>query len=431
MAEFVPFCGYRFDPAVAGDLGSVIAPPYDVIDGALRGMLYRQSEHNIARLTHADRLPGDRPYETAAKLWSEWRAGGVVKRDQQPSFYVYEQLFQAHGRNFSRMALLGLVRLKPADQSILPHEDTLTGPRVDRLDLLRATRTNFGPVFGLCPNGGSRLAGLLAEVKSQPCLVQATDRERNLHNLWTVSDPEFVRQVQEVMAGTEILIADGHHRLETAVAYAAENPNWPAAQYRLIALVNMADPGLLILPIHRCVKKVADFAPREFLERLRRHFDVRTYPGERPAVRNAVRDAMAEQRREGRHAIGLFLGDGNHYMLMLRREESLDELKGRSLAWRTLDVTILHYLILEKDLGITEERLRAESNIEYVHDFPHNLLAAAERVSSGQCQALFLLNPTPVDEVLAVARQHERMPQKTTFFYPKLYTGMVFYCMEG
>ncbi|MDK1032236.1 MAG: hypothetical protein QGD94_09535, partial [Planctomycetia bacterium] len=177
-------------------------------------------------------------------------------------------------------------------------------------------------------------------------------------------------------------------------------------------------------------KGLQDFAPEAFLAAIRKKFEIRSDPGESPAVRAAVLDAIRGHQAAGRHAFGLYMGNGNHHVLLLRAENRMHDVQGHSDAWCRLDVTILHHLILEELLGITPERLQVESSVEYVQDFPHAIQEAADRVRSRECQALFLLNPTRVEEVQAVARNRDRMPQKTTFFYPKVYTGLVFYCMD-
>jgi uncharacterized protein (DUF1015 family) len=434
MAEINPFRGYRFDPSVAGEMSRVIAPPYDVIDADLRDILFRLSAYNISRVTRADRIensPTGNPYSAAGDLWAEWRRQGVVKQDAEPALYVYEQVFEVHGRRLSRTALTAALKLEEPGGGVLPHESTLAGPRADRLELMRATRTQFGQVFGLYADPSGAVNGMLGEVKKRRPLVQASDRQDLLHRLWAETDPALIGRLQNEMREKEILIADGHHRYETSLAYRKEHPELASANLRMMSLVNMADSGLVILPIHRLVKNVQGFKPQAFLSELRRAFEIKMYPGDIAAVRGAVLDAVREQQGQGRHAFGLYMGDGAHRVIILRSDSLMDAGDGHSEAWRRLDVPILHRLILEKIMGITAERVQGEANIEYIQDFPHALDTAADRVRAGECQALFLLNPTRVEEVQAVVRNRERMPQKSTFFYPKMYTGMVFYCMDG
>ncbi len=430
MADIIPFRGTRYVPGTAGDVGRLISPPYDVIDANLREVLFHQSEYNIARIIKADRGSDDAPYAGAADTWQAWRRAGVVAPDDRPAFYVYEQCFELHGRKFSRTGLIALVRLTSLGEGVLPHESTLSGPRADRLELLRATRTNFGQVFALYPDPENHVDQLLDEVKQDRPAGQTADRQQQLHRLWAISDPERIERIQALMRDKRLLIADGHHRYETALAYRAENPDWPPAQYRMMDLVNTANVGLVVLPTHRLVKNVAEFDPEKLLARLRKHFDVRAYPGDSHAVRSAVVEAIENRQRQGGHAFALCLGDGRHYELVLRDASAMDDVADRSDAWKQLDVTILHHLILERILGITSEQIQAQTHIEYIQDFDHAIRAAAERVHAGQAQALFLINPTRIEDVLAVAENGERMPQKSTFFYPKVYSGLVFNCLD-
>ena len=197
----------------------------------------------------------------------------------------------------------------------------------------------------------------------------------------------------------------------------------------MMALVNTANVGLVVLPTHRLLKNLTRFAPADFLSRLRRYFDVRPYPGRTRAVRTALLDTMQNHQNEGRHAFGLCLSDGNHYILLLRNARAMDNVADHSSPWRRLDVAILHHLILETILEITQEQIEQQACVEYVQDFPHTIAAAAQHVQSGRCHALLLLNPTRIDDVLAVVRNNDRLPQKSTFFYPKVYTGLVFNCL--
>jgi len=430
MTEIIPFHGTRFNAATAGEIGRLIAPPYDVINPTLREALYHQSEYNIARITKAERAPGAAPYEPAAGIWRAWRQAGVVTRDPVAGFYVYEQFFRVHDQALSRTALIALVRIRQPGDGILPHENTLAGPRADRLELLRATRTHFGLVFGIYADPPAGVDALLDPVKTTHPLAHASDRENQLHRLWAITAPDEIAEIRRLVQEKEILIADGHHRYETALNYRNEHPEDPAAQYVMIALVNASHSGLVVLPTHRLVKGTPGFHPGRFLVGLHRNFNVRTYPGDSAAVRAAVLNALRAYHERGEHVFGAYLGDGNHYILSLRGLDRMNGVSDRSEAWRRLDVAILHSLILEDALRITPEAIQKQEQIEYVQDFPHTLQDAAEQVQRGKAQALFLLNPTPVDEVLAVAHHGERMPQKSTFFYPKVYTGMVMDCLD-
>ena len=430
MAQVLPFQAYRYSASLGEEMSRLIAPPYDVIDPALRDTLYRLSEHNIARITRADRREdAGNPYADAGALWEQWRGQRVVERDARPALYVYEQHFEVHGQRYARTAVIGRVQLAKPGEGVMPHENTLLGPRMDRLELTRATNTQFGLIFGLYDDAQGAVDRALEAVRADRPLVHAVDGQDLLHRMWALTDPAAIAQVQQVIAHRDILIADGHHRYETCLAFQKEHPEWPATGYAMMALVNMTSPGLVILPIHRCIKGLANFDLDAFLTAIRKDFHVQAYPGDTSGVRAAVIDETRRLQAQGRHALGLFTADGVHRILTLRDTSALDAIEGHSTAWRRLDVTVLHRLILER-LGITAERLQAESNVEYVQDYSHAINDAADRVTSGKCQMLFLLNPTRAEEVQEVARHNERMPQKSTFFFPKMYSGLVFYRMD-
>ncbi len=430
MADIIPFRGTRYDPAIVGEIGKAISPPYDVIDETMRDMLFDLSEHNIARIIKADKAEVGDPYASAGALWRSWREQGAVRRDQAPSIYVYEQNFETHGHKFSRTGMIGLVKLESLGNGVLPHEKTLSAPRADRLELLRATETNLGLVFALYPDAENHIDALLEQAKTDAPIIQVPDRDNQLHRLWAITDSDALNDIRETMLGRELLIADGHHRYETALAYSREHPDWEAARYRMMALVNTANVGLVVLPTHRLVKNLPNFNREAFFAGLRRRFDIHPYPGESQAVRAAVFDIIRNHQNKGRHAFGLCMGDGKHYVLVLRSLPAMVDVTDHSEEWRQLDVAILHHCILENVMGITPEQVEQQIHVEYVQDFTHTIKEAAERVRAGSCQAFFLLNPTRIDEVIAVARRHERMPQKSTFFYPKVYSGLVHYCLE-
>jgi len=430
MAHIIPFRAGRFDPAVAGELGKLIAPPYDVISIPMRDALIHASEYNVARITRADREPTGTPYAQTARLWKSWHEQGVVRHDPTPAIYVYDQLFELSGRKFSRTGMITLARLEKLGDGILPHEHTFAAPRADRLELLRATKTQFGLVFALYPDPENRVDAILEQAKTAPPLLQTADRDNQLHRLWAITDPPVIARLQEIMHPKRLLIADGHHRYETALAFQNENPHWEPANYRMMVLVNTANVGLVVLPTHRLVKGLPNFDREDFFARLRKDFDIRPYPGHSRPVRAAVISAIRAQQERGKHAFGLILSGGKHYILILRSIRSMDNVPNRSEAWRKLDVAILHHLVLEGALHITPAQIEQEACVEYIQDFPQPIKQAADRIRSGDAQACFLLNPTRIEDVLDVAQNGERLPQKSTFFHPKVYSGLVFNCLE-
>jgi len=425
MSQIAAFRGVRFDLQQVGDLGHVISPPYDVIDADLRARLFDRSAFNIARIIKADPDAGGpeaQPYTAAGALFEQWVADGVLRQDPEPAVYVYEQQFDLAGKRLARTGMVALVRLEEFGKGVMPHERTFSGPKADRLNLLRATRAHFGQIFSLYPDAEGTVDRLLEQAKTAPPLGETTDAEGVTHRLWAITEASTIQEVQQAMAEKALFIADGHHRYETALNYSKERPESESAKYCMMTLVNMANEGLLILPTHRLVRNVADFDPGRLLDAAREHFDVTLFGGSDDQARAEMLEALGQA---GEHAFGLYMNDGNHYLLVLRDPQAMDTVADRSETWRRLDATILHTLVLERILGIGSEELAAESNVEYIKDIGPAIDQSVTKVEREGCQAVFFMNATRADQVEAVARAGEKMPQKSTFFYPKVYTGLV------
>lgn len=416
-----PFCAVRYDPAVAGDPGRLISPPYDVIDEQCREELFARSEFNVARVIRADASDG---YAAAAKTARQWLASGVLKRDASPALYVYEQRFQAHGRELRRTGIVGLVGLEE-DGGVMPHERTLSSPRADRLNLLRATRMTFGQVFALFRDEEGASDQVLDRAKESAPLLDAEADELG-HKVWALTDSTAVRALQKVLDPKRLLIADGHHRWETARAFMAERPDLPGARFRMMTLVNMASPDLAILPFHRVLKGVQGYSAEALLKSIEGDFCVTAF-GEGVAARRRMAAAMRSARGEGRPCVGLYPGDRLYRVAALKDESAL---AGERPALARLDVTVLHRLILEKALGVCAEAQEAGANLIYLKDIEGDPAEAAALVDRGEGQAAFFLNPCTPEDVEAVALAGERMPQKATFFYPKVYSGVVMHDLE-
>ena len=424
MVDFSAFRGVRYNAEKVGDLRDVVAPPYDVIDEPQRQALFARSPHNVARIIRADPSDG---YAGVAETLRAWRREGALRRDARPAVYVYEQRFEAGGQERRRAGLIGLVDLADAERGVLPHERTLSGPKADRLDLLRATRMTFGQVFVLYRDAAGVTDAVVDAVKAADPLDAPVAEDGVEHRLWAITDAEAIRRVSEALVGQRLLIADGHHRCETALNFMRENPDAPGARRRMMTLVNMSNPNLVIFPIHRVVRDIEDYDAAALLKRLEPRFEVRAFDGEGDPARQAMLAAMSEARAEGRNAVGLFLNDGSYRMAVLGDAGPLAD---EPPALRRLDVVVLHKLILEPGLGIDAEALAAESHVDYIKDTGNGAVEAVERVRSGRGQAAFFLNPTSPEDVEAVATSGERMPQKVTYFYPKVYTGFVMHDLE-
>lgn len=428
MVAVHPFRGLRYNQPKADDLASVLAPPYDVITPEERATLEARSPYNIVHVE----LPagGDDRYQRAAALLAGWRQDAILLQEHAPAYYVVEERFTLDGRALRRLGILGAVTVEPWEAgAVLPHEHTLPGPKLDRLRLLQACRTNISPIFLMYDDPGGHIRAILARVAAQQPvgdvrlepgeIPHAADETR----LWPVVDPELTEALRQAFAATQAYIADGHHRYETALTYRAEqraaHPEAPDGPWdaALMYLAAVDDPGLVILPIHRVLqnldpKRVAAL-PRRLAERYTlEHLSADDLPA-----------ALGRLEAAGSGAV-LIAGLGKELTLARPRDDLASALPiERRSSWRALDVSQVHGLILEPLLGLGEEQIRGEQYVRYTRD-PADAVAAVDR---GDAQLAVLLNPTQPAQVCAVAREHERMPQKSTFYYPKPLTGLALY----
>jgi uncharacterized protein (DUF1015 family) len=410
VAEVLPVRGILFDPAKAGSADTVVAPPYDVVSEADRAALAAKSPYNIARV---DLPRGEDRYAAAGRELRRWMTEGVLRRDPAPALYRYHQVFSVEGREHTRKGFIGRVRLRRFDEGvILPHERTLSGPRLDRLELARACRTHLSQVFGLYSDPGATLERELAAQDAAAPAIEARLGDV-LHRVWRITDAAAHARIAAAMAEKKVYIADGHHRYETMLALRDElrpqaRSKRSSIEYGSMFLTRMEDPGLVILPTHRVVHGLSGFDLSAFLARLRTRFDVEELPSE------GMRTAL-----DGGERSYVVASAGRFFAVSLRRGEEAHLPGPASL--RGLDVPVLHALILEGMLGIDRSAQERQTNLRYVKDLES---ALAESRQPG-VQAVFLLNPTRIAQLKAVADAGEVMPQKSTFFYPKLATGLL------
>lgn len=425
MPQFMPFRGLRYT-AAAGPLSELLAPPYDVITPAQQRMLAAQNPHNAVRLELAE--GGDERYAQVAGQVEEWTRSGMVRRDDTPMLYVYEQEFVEEGRVFYRRALIAAVEAQPWDEgAVKPHEFTMSGPKEDRLKLLQATGIQFSPVFMIARDRAGQLAQFLeTTIVSRPPDGTATTIDGDHHRFWAIEASTYeMRQVAPLL-GESFYIADGHHRYETAVNYRnwrAEQGQLPRdhpARFAMTAIVGASDPGLLIRPIHRMVPRTA---PADWRERVAGAFEithVKLIGGAAERAAELASLLMADPANIV--AIGLEPGQVH----LLRRQQGVPlagQVPGdRSEAWAAIAPNVLRYGVLEPLWAISDEDLRA-GVVEYSHDTNEVLKFLDARPGS----VAFLLNPVTIGSVMGLADQGERMPQKSTFFHPKLGTGLVFH----
>jgi len=403
MAEIQPFCGVLYNTEQVRP-SDVLTQPYDKITAEMRERYLAASPYNLIRIELGKEEPGDNDthnkYTRAAALYRQWLLDGILSRAKQPAFYWLEQTFVPPGgsRTLSRKGLIARVRLHRWDEGvILPHEHTLSKPKADRMSLLRAVGAQQGQIFMLHPEP-------IPTPKLGAPLYSLVDDYQVTNTVWEVTDPTAIRAIQSSIRSQKLYIADGHHRYETALAFRDElhaGPDAPSA-FVMATLVDMNDPGLVILPTHRTVANLAGFDPRRFREKLSASFYIE--PAGAPGI--GMADALGR------------------VTLRPKDPAALKPLfAGKPPLWDTLDVAILHVAILEALLGIDEVKLREEANVTYWRE-PEK---AMEQVRCGKAQLAFFLQPTPVSAVKAVADARSRMPQKSTDFYPKLLSGMVMY----
>jgi uncharacterized protein (DUF1015 family) len=416
MADVRPFPALHYDLRAVGGLDAVVAPPYDVIDEAGRAELLRRSPFNVVELD----LPvatgaGSDPYLHAAETLEEWTLNGILSQDRKPKLWALSQEYVApDGRTLTRNGILARVRVTDYGPGrIRPHERTQPGPKQDRLDLTRATRHNLSPIFSLT----SRDAWPQVEPSSRTDpWAEVTDEEGTTHRLWPVADPVVHAAVAEVLADAELLIADGHHRYETARAYMAEVPGEGPQCFTLMALTGLDDAGLTVFPTHRLLSGLAGNPDiHDHLENgIHAAFD----------VEETDRAGLDPAGMEGIGCFGFADGiTGRCHRIRLKDPQRLDRLmEGRSEAYRHLDAAILEKVVLEDLLRMSEEDVEAKRGIAYAK----SVEAALGALDDGDCQAAFILRATPIEQVRAVAAAGETMPPKSTFFFPKLLSGMVF-----
>ncbi|MBI1955671.1 MAG: DUF1015 domain-containing protein [Acidobacteria bacterium] len=448
MAVVSPFAALRYDPRKVDGLENVLTQPYDKITPEMQQEYLERSPFNLAHIIKGEVQPGDSAtdnvYTRAAACFRDWIARGVLARRDRPAFYAYFQEFRPpedpSGPLLVRRGFLGLGKLESYDSDVVfRHEQTLSAPKADRLELLRATRTHFEPIFLLYSDPKKQIEQVLNERASQPPVVEVQDEYGVIHRVWDVEDPQQIRTIQEHMREKKLIIADGHHRYETALNFwrecVAARPHAGDSDcaYAIMALVNMDSAGVVILPTHRVVSGVAGFTRENFLAKAGRYFQSQEYPfspSEGPQVSSQkLRAEMTAAARRGATAIGiLFQGCHAFYLLQLRAETERAHLLPELLpAERSLDVTVLHRIAFALCLGMDEESVRKEKFLTYVRGFEEGM----ENILRGKAQACFFLNPVRIEQVRAIALAGRLLPQKSTDFYPKLLSGLVIYPLEG
>jgi len=451
--EIRPFKAFRFNARVVGDVGRCIAPPYDVISDRERDGLYQKSKYNIVHITKGKAASCDNgqhnQYTRAAEYLQNWIAEGALRQDDQDTIYGYVQDFELGDTAFQRLSFIALARLEDFGKVVRPHEQVFEKPMLDRLNLERATAARFGLVFMLYedPQGvadriitkammqaprepvskASRLRDAGGTPATQP-LIDFMDEQAVRHRLYAITAEEDVQAVEAMMQDKSCIIADGHHRYTTGLKYMQESGN-PKARYQMIAFTNTQQKGLVVLATHRLIGGVASFRRLEFIADLEDSgFGLMQFQFSKEFKEESKQYMLRQMKDlhdEGDAVFGVYVGDKSFYIAWLKDKSLMAAAApDKSDAWRTLDVAVLQKLVLEGVLGLDEEKMGNPEYVEYVKDVPNAMNEMIDRIDTGRKQIAFFTYPVRMEQLTAVAEAGERMPHKSTYFYPKMFTGL-------
>jgi uncharacterized protein (DUF1015 family) len=427
-----PFKAFRFDKAIVGDVGSCISPPYDVINPTQQEELLKKSEHNIVRIIKGKSTASDNgennQYTRAADYLSSWIEQGALKQDAEEAIYAYVQNFELAGEQFQRLSFIALGKMEEFGNVVKPHEQIFEKPMLDRLNLKRAAKARFGLTFMLYEDEKEIADKIITRIVDTKPLIDFTDEDNVRHRLFTINEKEDIEQIVKMMNEKSCIIADGHHRYTTGLTYFRESNN-PSTEYQMLAFANISNKGLIVLATHRVVGNIENFRFEKLITDLKENFELIEIPFDSPQAKTDAKQKMLAQMKvehtNEKKAFGIYGANNAFYVAVLKNEQVMDPITpDMSPAWRTLDVSILHKLILEKLLGINEEKLTKREILQYVKDTPNAIDQIISEVDSGNKQAAFFLNPIKMQQLKKVTDANERMPQKSTYFFPKIYTGL-------
>jgi uncharacterized protein (DUF1015 family) len=443
MADIFPFRAYRYNAAVV-DPAKVLTQPYDKITPAMAEKYAAASPYNLIPIEKGKTFPSDTPannvYTRAENTLEEWIRANVIVQDSAPSLYAYFQEYTVPRttERRTRKGFIAVGRIEDYSSGIVfRHEQTLSGPKADRMELLRHTQTHTGQLFMLYNDPAARIDALLEKAAaSKKADVELRDEYDVVHRLWPITDSQTLETIRREMADKKLVIADGHHRYETAMAYrderrARDGRVDTTAPYEkvMMSVFNTVGEGLTILPTHRIVANVPNFSFEKIQAALTDAFDVTSYTFKGNSDRAKVYEQFRADLRKGaeQRAIGAYAGNGAFHIFVLKKDANLEDLlKGVSPAQRQLDVVLLHRLIIERGLNITQDAVKTEKNITYEREMD----AAIAEVDAGRAQICFLLNPVSVETVASMAMAGEVLPQKSTDFFPKLMSGITMYRLK-
>jgi uncharacterized protein (DUF1015 family) len=427
MPDIRAFRAFRYDLGRAGTLSDVVAPPFDTIGPELREQLESKSPYNVVHIDLPRDEPGRDRYAASAALLRDWIQSGVVQQDSARGLYVYHQKYEVQGKTYTRRGFFARIRLEPfGTGKVYPHELTFKGPKEDRLKLMRATGMNLSSVFGMYPDPQGEVQRKLDAAVERTLPLEATDHLGTVSRLWPITDQALVSEVTGLMGPKPLVIADGHHRYETACHYLAERqaagevPNDEAPpNFALMLFVSTSDAGLLVLPTHRLLSGLSGVTADQVQQMLASHFQIE------PA--SSAEDAWQKIELDGSQSMLGFGTAADQKWLVARfvKPEVMDELAAEhSATWRGLGVSVLHQLVIDK---LINERFGAGPTTTFVHRVDET----ADAIRNRTCDLAALVPPCSVAEVENIAVEGETMPQKSTYFYPKVLTGLVFNSLKG
>ncbi len=433
MPQIQAFRGLRYNLALVGSLTNCIAPPYDVVDSELQDYLYNLSPYNFLRLElnrpEEDDSDENAVYDRAARIYREWRNEGILQPEPDPAIFVYHQIFDRNGQTLTRRGFMARVRLQRfGEGNIYPHEQTHAKAKDDRLRLTRATKANLSQIFGLYPDEDNEIQNLLEDKVVGVHGLEATDHLGVLHRMWPVSDVKTIQEVTALISARDMFVADGHHRYETACNYRDELnaqsplPEEHPANYVLTMLVGMSDPGLVVLPTHRLLHGVPEMTTEQLHERLSPYFDCERV-GMGPEQAGAVWAEM--DRYDEQMIMALYSNASNEWTRISARQEAVDRMAviaaEHSQDWQGLGVAVLHRLVFEDALGLKDmPKPTYVHQVQEVIDGLHGRLEGKLRYPLAA-----LVMPATIEHIRSVSLHQERMPAKSTYFYPKLVSGLV------
>ncbi len=438
MVKIFPFKGITYNKNIAKNMSSLMTPPYDVISPEEQEKYYKAHHYNVIRLILGKEFPGDsdinNKYIRASKFFESWLKHGILRQDEEPCIYVYEQKYSCKKEKFIRRGFFALLRLEELGQSkVYPHEGTLSKPKADRLELMKLCQANLEPIFAIYSDKREKIDKILRKIVKRKPTIEVTDDKKIKHKLWRVEKKPLIRKIVKEMSDKVVFIADGHHRYEAALKFRDEMKDRYGRftgeelyNHIMMYFTHIENKGLNIFPIHRLIHNLPERDIGSLEDAIKKFFDVEEFAFNR-STEKKQRKKLFKKIEEGgddKHIFGLYVrGQNKYYLLTLKDEKIMDKLlkDGKPKEWRKLDVVIIHTIFINHILGISDEGVSKEDNLTYIKDENE----ALDLIKEGKYQMVLLLNPTKIEQIVEIASQKELMPQKSTYFYPKLLTGLL------